>query len=115
MARPLVESSWWRPDNRTSFGSMSLGYQLTPSLSLVGMASFGRTSPMRDRLGRYMGAHSHAAAFSLGLSAENLLGRGDRAGIALIAPTHAVGFANVDGSPGLPHGLAVGARYQFEF
>jgi hypothetical protein len=109
------DHSLWRPANRTAFTSISVGYALGPSLAVVGMASYGRTSAGRNEIENIDVTPSRAAAFSIGLSARDLVRRGDHAGIALIAPTRAVGFANVDGSPGAPQGAALGARYSIDF
>jgi hypothetical protein len=110
-----TDNSLWRPANRTAFSSLSLGLALSPKWALVGMASFGRTSAGRNEIGTADTVASTAAAFSIGLSARELLSKGDNIGIALIAPTRAAGFANVDGTPGAPHGAALGARYSIDF
>lgn len=109
------EASLWKPGNRTAFSSLSVGYALDGTWALVGMASYGRTSSGRNDIGNVETTAARAAAFSIGLSARDLVRKGDNVGIALIAPTRASGFANVDGTPGSPHGAALGARYSIDF
>ena len=109
------EASLWRPGNRTAFSSLSVGYALDGKWALVGMASYGRTSDGRNDIGNAETVAARAAAFSIGLSARDLVRKGDNVGIALIAPTRATGFANVDGTPGAPQGTALGARYSIDF
>lgn len=104
-----------RPANRTAFSSMSLGLALGPTWSLVGMASYGRTSAGSNELREMETVAATATAFSIGLAARDLLKKGDHMGIALIAPTRASGYANVDGTPGAPQGAALGARYSIDF
>jgi hypothetical protein len=119
-ANPLLgktrhEPSLWRPANRTNFASLSLGLALDAKWALVGMASYGRTSAGYNDIGRVESTSARAAAFSVGLAARDLLRKGDNVGIALIAPTRATGFANVDGTPGFAQGAALGARYSIDF
>lgn len=109
------EASLWRPGHRTAFSSLSIGYALDGTWALVGMASYGRTSAGHHEIGTVETTAARAAAFSIGLSARDLVRKGDNVGIALIAPTRATGFANVDGTPGAPQGAALGARYSIDF
>lgn len=109
------DNSLIKPADRTTFSSISVGYALGPKLDLVGTAAFGRTSGARNDFDGIDTVRASAGVLSIGLSSRDLIARGDFAGIALIAPTRAVGFANVDGSPGAPHGVALGARYSIHF
>lgn len=73
---------------RTNFASLSLGYALTPRLSLVGMASIGRTAGLdqTERLGVPQASFT-TAAYSVGLSGRQLLSSGDRFGLTMTVPT----------------------------
>jgi hypothetical protein len=115
LGKPKSEASPWNVANRTAFTSLSLGYTLSPSTSLVGMASFGRTSGVQDASLLADSRPAVAAALSIGLSTRKLFNQRDSAGLALIAPTKRVGFTNVDGTPGAPRGIALGARYGIDF
>lgn len=115
LGKAPTDHALMRPTNRTAFSSVSLGYALSPKLALVGMASYGRTSAGRNDIERIDTVAATAAAVSIGLARRDFMKKGDHAGIALIAPTRAVGFAHVDGSPGAPHGAALGARYSLDF
>ena len=106
----------WAMATRTTFSSVSMGYSLTPSLALVGMLSFGRTSGVRNAAtpGNEL-EPAAAAAISIGLSRRHLLAKGDQLGFAIIVPTRAAGVAYVDGTPGAPQGVGMGARYSIGF
>lgn len=115
LGRNQAESPWSMA-TRTTFSSVSMGYSLTPSLALVGMASFGRTSGVRNAAtpGNEV-APAAAAAISIGLSSRHLLAKGDQLGFAIIMPTRGAGVAYVDGTPGAPQGVGIGARYSIGF
>ena len=115
LARQQAEGAPWSQATRTAFTSVSVGYALTPSVALVGMASFGRTTGVRNAALLSEATPSMAAAFSVGLSARKLLVKGDSAGLALIAPTKSAGIASVDGTPGVQRGITLGARYGIDF
>lgn len=83
---------------RTTFSAISLAYALSPKLSLVGMASAGRTSGFLN--GDEDGAQVSAvetASYSVGLSARRLWDDTDRMALTLTVPTKvtegAVGLA----------------------
>ncbi|MES2127173.1 MAG: hypothetical protein V4463_07870 [Pseudomonadota bacterium] len=73
---------------RTNFASFSLGYALSPRLSLVGMASAGRTSPYNNAEGLAgQFAPVNTVSYSIGLSARQLFDPSDRLGLTLTMPT----------------------------
>jgi hypothetical protein len=73
---------------RTSFASFSLGYALTPRLSLVGMGSAGRTAGFRnaDSPATQLSAVS-TVAYSVGLAGRQLFDSRDRFGLTVTVPT----------------------------
>ncbi len=115
LGRNQADASPWSIATRTNFSSVSLGYPLDHSVSVVGMLSFGRTSGARSNASFADMRSASAAAASVGLAVRDFMREGDSAGLAIVMPTRGVGVASVDGAPSAPRGLALGMRYGFAF
>lgn len=73
---------------RTAFSSISLGYALSPRVSLVGMAAAGRSSGIDFADGtKVTPAGVRTVAYSMGLSARRLWRASDRLSLTLTVPT----------------------------
>ncbi|MES2149071.1 MAG: S8 family serine peptidase [Pseudomonadota bacterium] len=73
---------------RTMFISLSLGYELTPQLSLVSMASAGHTAGFQNADSLVSQVSSvGTVAYSAGLAARQIFSSDDRFGLTLTVPT----------------------------
>lgn len=71
----------------TTFTSISAGYSLTPSSSLVAMASSGRTAAVGNSDSLISQVSTvHTVAYSVGFAASQLWSRSDRFGLTLSVP-----------------------------
>lgn len=83
-----LQGSALAPDSaaRTAFSTLALGYALTPSLALVGMASAGHTTfNGADSIGQGI-APARMLSYSAGLAGTGWLHPSDRFGLTLTMP-----------------------------